>query len=237
MARFDEYDYTTPPRWRSLAAQKRLDLSASVEGAMLDASLQEEQESDDAVQPGKGLIPPRLSLQSKQLPVAGPALPPDYEHSDVPPAAGSPAQARDVQRRPFLSRRTTKVRLQVVPAPRPADILADSPRAAPAREAITNPSLPLVEKPEPMAAGASSAAAHLPELQTGVQAMGVFERGQRDLAVHTTGVTASSVVLVVLTGDPGPVVVQYITLQPGAGFTVHLSAPTQNMTPFNYVII
>jgi hypothetical protein len=39
-----------------------------------------------------------------------------------------------------------------------------------------------------------------------------------------------------LTGNPGPVVVQYISLHPRMGFTVHLSAPVTADTPFNYAL-
>jgi hypothetical protein len=43
--------------------------------------------------------------------------------------------------------------------------------------------------------------------------------------------------VVVLTGHPGPVVVQYVSLDPGRGFTVHLSAPVEHTTPFNYAML
>ncbi|GER82933.1 hypothetical protein KTAU_15700 [Thermogemmatispora aurantia] len=55
--------------------------------------------------------------------------------------------------------------------------------------------------------------------------------------MNCPAVSEASVVLVTLTGDPGPVVVQYVSLQPGRGFTVHLSAPTQRETPFHYVVL
>ncbi|RAQ98336.1 hypothetical protein [Thermogemmatispora tikiterensis] len=64
-----------------------------------------------------------------------------------------------------------------------------------------------------------------------------FTRGQGEIAVNCPAVSETSVVLVTLTGDPGPVVVQYVSLQPGRGFTVHLSAPTQRETPFHYVVL
>ncbi len=65
----------------------------------------------------------------------------------------------------------------------------------------------------------------------------VFESGQRDVMVENKHVTAQSVVIVTLTANPGPVVVQYISLQPREGFTVHLTAPTTAKIPFNYVIL
>ena len=55
-----------------------------------------------------------------------------------------------------------------------------------------------------------------------------FERDQSEVMVGNAHITATSVVVVVLTADPGPVVVQYVLLQPAVGFTVHLSAPAKN---------
>jgi len=66
---------------------------------------------------------------------------------------------------------------------------------------------------------------------------GKFECGQRDVTLSDPSVTASSVVLVTLTANPGPVVVQYVSLQPGRGFTLHLTAPTPTGAPFNYVVL
>ncbi|GCE16408.1 hypothetical protein KDK_02080 [Dictyobacter kobayashii] len=66
---------------------------------------------------------------------------------------------------------------------------------------------------------------------------GFFECGQRDATVSNLYVTGASVVLVTLTSNPGPVVVQYISLQPQVGFTVHLTAPTSIKTSFNYIVL
>lgn len=66
---------------------------------------------------------------------------------------------------------------------------------------------------------------------------GNFDAGQGDVAVVSPDITGNSVVMVMLASDPGPVVVQYISLQPGIGFTVHLSAPTKLKTLFNYVVL
>jgi hypothetical protein len=66
---------------------------------------------------------------------------------------------------------------------------------------------------------------------------GMFESGQSDLMVHNTHITESSVVVITLTSNPGPVVVQYVSLHPSVGFTIHLTAPTTMQTSFNYVIL
>lgn len=73
--------------------------------------------------------------------------------------------------------------------------------------------------------------------QGSLSGTGFFECGQRDATVANPHVTAASVVMVTLTSNPGPVVVQYISLQPQVGFTVHLTAPTSMNTSFNYIVL
>ena len=96
------------------------------------------------------------------------------------------------------------------------------------------------------AGGATSA--HLPALdrykgEVGAAARGalsgsgVVECGQQEVIMANKYVTASSIVLVMLTKDPGPVVVQYISLQPQVGFTIHLTAPAAMKASFNYVVL
>jgi hypothetical protein len=66
---------------------------------------------------------------------------------------------------------------------------------------------------------------------------GVIESGQCDMIVANKHVIESSIVLVMLTNSPGPVVVQYISLQAQVGFTVHLTAPATMNASFNYVVL
>jgi len=73
-------------------------------------------------------------------------------------------------------------------------------------------------------------------LQRPLAGTGVFECGQMDVIVTNPAITAISVVMVMLASNPGPVVVQYVSLQPRVGFTVHLTAPPTARTSFNYVI-
>jgi hypothetical protein len=101
----------------------------------------------------------------------------------------------------------------------------------PVDELNTYPSFPTVEKVEEqpfLTVGPSHKA---------IAGSGQFERGQCDIAIAHPHVTPSSVVVVLLTGNPGPVVVQYVSLDPGRGFTVHLSAPVERTTPFNYALL
>jgi hypothetical protein len=108
----------------------------------------------------------------------------------------------------------------------------ETPAGGPSLDELdTYPSLPPVEEVEERP---------LPTVQfPGKEGAGSgqFERGECDVAVAHPPVTAASVVVVVLTGHPGPVVVQYVSLDPGRGFTVHLSAPVEHTTPFNYAML
>ena len=88
--------------------------------------------------------------------------------------------------------------------------------------------------PIPVSAQKDTLSALLP---TSLSGSGVFENQQSDVMVTNTHITSVSVVLVTLTTNPGPVVVQYISLQPGIGFTIHLTAPVAMRTTFNYVVL
>ncbi len=66
---------------------------------------------------------------------------------------------------------------------------------------------------------------------------GEFSCGQCDVVVKNPAVRASSVILVTLTSNPGPVAVHYVSLLPYEGFTVHLTAPTTMHARFNYMIV
>ncbi len=65
---------------------------------------------------------------------------------------------------------------------------------------------------------------------------GAIERGQSDVTIDNSAITASSVVLVMLTSNPGPVAVHYVSLHVLVGFTLHLTAPTTMKTAFNYML-
>src|SRR5260370_8018767 len=66
---------------------------------------------------------------------------------------------------------------------------------------------------------------------------GEFSCGQSDVVVKNPAVRASSVVLVTLTSNQGPVVVQNVSLLPYEGFTVHLTDPTPMHTRLHYMIV
>ena len=301
MAWIEESDEQTTQEWQSRIARKRQDLSASVEETLGETSLPVEEEeewgeeSENSVPASKGtlLIPPRLSLQSKELTairsqaptgaeriappsLAGrghegrmvesgniiarvahrisstlsslervprkdsatasfPRLPTDYSdrspmRSGTIPASRPSEMIAQTGSKQGVTKRTTKVRLQVVPktdAPQGVEKVMSS-----LSDIATNPSLPAIQQTDGRLATPPSFA-H----RADVSGSGKFECGQADVAVANTHITATSVVVVMLAGDPGPVVVQYISLQPTIGFTVHLSASTKFETPFNYTII
>jgi len=211
-----QLDDINEQQWHARIARKRLDLSTSVEETLADNSFQEDewldeldgggeinnskQESQFDIQTGMGskknlaLIPPRLSLQSRSLPVVHAGAPVKSHESS------SHLAVRTLRGEPRLAGRSTKVRLKAIP------------RTEELKQAYGNK--------QQMLSGSST-----------------FKRGQREIAIEHTHVTPSSVITTMLTGDPGPVVVQYISLRPGVGFTVHLSAPAEKETSFNYMII
>src|SRR5258706_310630 len=193
MNQFEEHDNQVSEQWHSLAARKRLDLSASVEEAMRDVSLQDEPEESDEndsssmrLSQGVGLIPPRLSLQTKPLSALRPALtaeasgslPVELHANRVrmvpPPVVRSTETAHTTQKYP-MNRRTTKVRLQVVPPP--VEALNSEASSAPIYESNTNPGLPVVEQ-----SAQPAVSPLMPETRADLSGIGTFERGQCDLA-------------------------------------------------------
>ena len=224
MARFEELDEQAQQQWLARIARERESLSASVQEALQQPVADDEQweEENEDVEPPVAkratLVPPLLSLQSKPLSAV---------HSRTPlPEELSPS----LHQRQQLAGRTTKVRLQAVPKSEPLQNPAE--RNIPLHEVPTSPQLSIVKNEnedvyEPVVSGT---------LENGTGS-GVFESGQGEVAIVNTCITSASVVVVTLVGDPGPVVVQFVTLNPAVGFTVHLSASAKNRTPFNYVIL
>ncbi len=226
--------------WQSHVAKKRADLSRSVEETLADGTLAEDflsdEEEGELVQGKRSamIIPPKLSLQSRPIPVV--RVEPKETASVVVVDARSTSSSVEVpqqagQKKRRLAGRTTKVHLQAVSKPE---------KKSDGKVAV-----------EPGKVEESASA----EVQLGVKknarieglvrrtARGtlsgswVFNQGQKEVSIANAHITTTSVVVVTLVGDPGPVVVKYISLQPQLGFTVHLSAPAEVDSPFNYVIL
>jgi hypothetical protein len=237
MSRPDDIDEKKQQQWQSRVAQERLDLSTSVEEALVDASADEdvdadELENDVPLLKSTPLIPPRLSLQSKPLPVVSTSVKVQTNHIPLTktgkPVSSSLESFSPVPGKQRSTIRTTKVRLQVVPKPEASERTGTTGKTP--FEVTTNPTMPAQEKLEVAREPLS------PDVSKEVSGVDRFEKGQSEIMVANTYITATSVVVVVLTADPGPVVVQYVTLHPKVGFTVHLSASAKKATPFNYRI-
>ncbi len=224
MAGFEEFDEQAQQQWLARIAREREYLSASVEEALQQPVVDDEQWEEEAenvespVANRATLVPPILSLQSKPM-------------SAVPPRTPLPeGLSSSLQQRQQLAGRTTKVRLQAVPKSEPLQHMVE--RNIPLHEVPTFPQLSIVKNENEDV----HEAVEVGSLEK-VTGSGVFESGQGEVAIMNTCIKLASVVVVTLIGDPGPVVVQFVTLCPTIGFTVHLSALAKNRTPFNYVIL
>jgi hypothetical protein len=230
-------------KWSNRVERERQELSVSVAESLADAALQEEwlDEDDedgdnDAIHAeASSVIPPRLSLQSRQLPALRLAIPGIVEGTAVPtPVKVEPASrllhSAEAAPSEKASRRlshTTKVRLQVAPKSSVASTPCQESDILP--EPTTSLDLSAVK------VTARDQESH--ESSAILSGNGVIESGQSEIGVTNDRITEQSVVVVMLSGDPGPVVVQYVSLQPRYGFTVHLSAAAVNGTSFNYAIL
>ncbi|GAC1567494.1 MAG: hypothetical protein NVS3B14_13710 [Ktedonobacteraceae bacterium] len=250
MVGHDEQDEQEQRRWRARFEKGRLGLSASVGETLANPGLVEtfddewdEESESEPPKPRAVLIPPRLSLQSKQVPAlrVGPdklvrpiVVDASPETNSVEAMPGTPKKKR-------LAGRNTKVQLQAVPKTekRGAKKMASSPDTIePIREQtmLAIPETPVRESMAETPAAVSVRKDDRPAREK-LAGSGLVLQGQAEITIENTHVSSSSVVMVNLLGNPGPVVVQFYTLLPDYGFKVHLSAPAAFNTPFNYVIL
>lgn len=179
--------------------------------------------ADDEPADDTPIIPPRLRLQSRQWPVVR------MSTAHMLQASSAQAETQEpVRTQAKRLGRSTKVHLQAVrvdqqePITERVHVLPASGEASQQEAAPAGP--PLMPQQE---------AANAP-LQP-LNGSGVIDLGQEEVTVACAQVSPRSVVTVMLASNPGPVVVQYITLHPRVGFTCHLSAPVSAPTPFNYL--
>jgi hypothetical protein len=245
MAWHSEPDEQAQQDWQVRSAKKREALSLSIDETLADNALLEDPCSDEVVeayQDSKNsiIIPPKLSLQSKPMPAIR------VESKDVSSVTSltttdSVVVPQTTQKKRRLAGRSTKVHLQAVPKP---DKKSGGKIAI---EAEKNSS---VIDPEGQMKGTSNSKRHsssergiVAKGKTGTESSGslagsgVIKQGQRDVMVTDTHISSSSVVIVTLIEDPGPVVVKFITLQPQVGFTLHFSDSAEEEARFNYVIL
>lgn len=242
MTWFDKYK-----SWRRRADQEREALAASVqeltsrEGSSDDKCGEEEEDAEvSAGSTGSAvLIPPRLSLQSRPLPIvraeAAKHIPVKHEpeqgarvsHPEVSVALpgkrlGHSTKVRLQAVRPGLAKDRVTERVPAFEAPEPRESARDGLNTRDGQAIVRR-----IESP------AALSPVSPPSLLCG---RGVIEADREDVTIHNPHISAQSVVTVMLAGNPGPVVVHYISLQPRAGFTLHMSAPVVATTPFNYAV-
>ena len=245
MVRHSDSNGQLQNNWDARSAIKRDELSRSIEETLADsASLQElfSDEEDEAIQDSNKsiIIPPKLSLQSKSMPVvrveptnvSAALSQPETDTVSVPPAT---------QKKRRLAGRSTKVQLQAV---------SGSDKKSPEKEAIDVGINPLgsesaeqlnVKKSSKRQTSSDRASVSKRKVDgvvtRSLAGFGLIRQGQRDVMVMNDHITTSSVVIVNLVEDPGPVVVKYITLHPQMGFTLHFSDSAELEARFNYVIL
>lgn len=243
----DKLDEQKQQEWQARTAQQRLGLSKSVEETLADTSLLTEDwlnEEDELDSPTSDkpfvdeskeqanvkdtrLIPPRLSLQSKPMPVVHSEPPPLQPPSQQPQ---QPSTVKPPSSKPRLAGRTTKVLLKAIARSEEVPQTGETAQSPP--EETAGAHVGITEQAE------SVSEAKLLQVIAGILfGSGVFKRGECDVMIDNPHVTRSSVIVVMLTSDPGPVVVQYVSLHPRVGFTAHLSAPAEREASFNYVIL
>ena len=238
MAWFDKHLWS-----RRKAELGRKALAASLEEMVARGELSGEdweEELGDDMPAGKAtIIPPLLRLQSRAWPVVrvGAVQRPRDAREEVPQASNALTRTQEPARAKRLGR-STKVHLQAVRVDQEREPITERVHslepAGSTREQEAVRIVPSVESQRagrPEASRTEEATAPLRSLN----GSGVIEQGQEEVTVSCTEVSARSVVTIMLAGNPGPVVVQYITLHPEVGFTFHLSAPVIAPTPFNYL--
>lgn len=224
--------------------QRRARRSLDMERKALGASVEEiaarnepvddawEKDENDAAVGKTAIIPPLLRLQSRPLPVVRLDAAKRQALAESGAYASAPVQSKRLGR-------STKVHLQAV-------------RPDQARESITDRLAAVSDARKEPARGESTASGIQYSLASQIERPGadraaftdshplggsaLIKQGQQEVMVPNPLVSERSVITVMLTGDPGPVVVHYISLHPCAGFTIHLSAPIAAPTPFNYIV-
>ncbi|GAC1432553.1 MAG: hypothetical protein NVS4B1_34260 [Ktedonobacteraceae bacterium] len=214
----DTEGFQRPWSWR--AANTRVALSTSVEQTMVveKPTVHEQLEYAEGTTSGahkaqERFIPPMLCLKTKPMQALSIEATTDVSLSQQPQGL----------------RGIAKVFLQAVA--QEALPTTEEVRILPVEEVNTQPSIAAVERGEERP---------VPAIETHSKeerGSGVCEHGQCDVLVSNPEVRASSVVMVMLLKNPGHVVVQYISVLPNRGFTIHLSAPVTQVTPFNYIIL
>ena len=248
MAWHSKPDEAVQNEWQARSAKKRDELSRSIEETLADGVVGEELFADEMEEPFQSsknsmIIPPKLSLQSKQMPAV------HRKSEDVTSVSSvsarittdSVAVPPTTQKKRRLAGRSTKIQLQAVPKTEKkagAKIAIEEEKNSPdsySERRINGKSN--TKKPGSSERGAG-AKGKIETVESGSLAgSGFIKQGQRDVMITNPHVSLSSVVIVTLVEDPGPVVVKYISLRPQIGFTLHFSDAAELDARFNYIIL
>ena len=241
----NEPDEQVQQDWHSRSAKKRAELSRSVEEALAEGAHLEEpfsNEMDESFQGSKSsmIISPRLSLRSKPMPVVRVELN-KVTHATSHTTTDSVEVPQTVQKKRRLAGRTTKIHLQAVPK---------SEKKSGGKISIETEKNTYGSASDVKISGKNNSRRNS---QSGSDALakgkmgvvveetlvgsGVLKQGQREVVITNARISQSSVVVVTLVEDPGPVVIKYVSLRPQNGFTIHFSAPAEAEARFNYMIL
>ena len=245
MAWHSEPDEQVKQDWQVRSAKKREELSLSIEETLADTALIENpfaDEVDEVFQDSKSsmIIPPRLSLRSKPMPALR-IKSKEVTSVTTRTTTDSVVVPQTAQKKRRLAGRTTKVHLQAVPTSEKKSGGKISIEAE--KNSFSSDREEKIDGKSNAKRNTSSERGTIAKGKMGgvvsgsLAGSGVLKQGQRDVMVTNTQISSSSVVLVTLVEDPGPVVVKFITLQPQIGFTLHFSDSAETEARFNYVIL
>jgi len=245
MAWHSEPDEQVQQDWLSRSAKKREELSLSIEESLADNALIEDPFSDEMDESFQGsnssmIILPRLSLRSKPMPVVR-VEPKEVTNVTFCATTDSVEVPQTAQKKRRLAGRTTKVHLQAVPKSEKKSGGKISIETE--KNVFSSDGDEQISRKNNSKRNSSSERGAVAKGKMGVVVQeslagnDVLKQGQREVAVNNARISPSSVVIVTLVEDPGPVVVKYITLRPQTGFTVHFSAPAEAEARFNYMIL
>jgi len=181
-----------------------------------------------------------LSLQSKSMPVVRVELN-EVTNSMSRTTTDSVEVPQAVQKKRRLAGRTTKVHLQAVPKSEKKSGGKISIETE--KNAYSSDSEVKISEKNNSRRNSQSGGEALAKSNKGVvveeslAGSGVLQQGQREVVITNARISPSSVVVVTLVEDPGPVVIKYVTLRPQIGFTIHFSAPAEAEARFNYMIL
>jgi hypothetical protein len=246
MAWHSKPDEAVQNEWQTRSAKKRDELSRSIEETLADSKLVEDpftDEMEEAFESSKKsmIIPPKLSLQSKQMPAVHMKSEDNSSVSSISSriTTDSVAVPPNTQKKRRLAGRSTKVQLQAVPKGEKksrAKIAIEKEKSSIDVEGrINEKSNSRLHVSSEKGTGAKGKIER--PLSGSLAGSGFIQQRQRDIMITNPHVSLSSVVIVTLVEDPGPVVVKYISLHPQIGFTLHFSDAAELDARFNYIIL